>query len=202
MLGKASGVTQVAAEVAAGGRAVVAWDTIDGGEERGSPHVVSVATRAKGGRFRPAQVVDPGTTVDQDQSLNDPRAAMRLAVAPNGRAIVIYGTVTGDPSHLRYPLRVAESSPSGRFRGPQPLPATGHAGDVAIRSDGAALAIWREAGRLRAAVHGPGARFEPSAALAGPAPTGLPTAAFLANGRAQVTWNDGRTTFLTTRPIP
>ncbi len=141
-LGKASDVSRLGAEIAANGRAVVAWTTQDGGEERNSPHVVRAVTRAHGKTFGRAQTIDGHGGVDADQSLDDPRSAIRLAVAPNGRALLLWGTVAGVCCHFTHPLRVASASATGRFGAFRDIAPSGVPGDVAIRSDGTQLVVW------------------------------------------------------------
>jgi hypothetical protein len=127
---------------------------------------------------------------------------MRLAVAHDGRAIVLYGAVTAHGATFHHPLRVAESTAAGRFGTPRRLAGSGVPGDVAIRPDGGALVVWAEAGWLRAAVHPPGARFARSELLARRDVADTPTAAFRPDGRPQVGWTTDHTTFTTTRAVP
>ena len=55
-LGPASQISLLAAEIAGNGRAVVAWSTLDGGEER-NEHRRIYAVTGRDGRFGPAQLV-------------------------------------------------------------------------------------------------------------------------------------------------
>jgi hypothetical protein len=145
-LGPASEVTSIAAEVGSGGRVVAAWTTIDGGEERNERRRV-YAVRGQGGRFGRAQ------RVDRAQHLNISErtpSRVRLAVAPNGRALLMWQTTAGVEAD-GFTVRVAEAGRNGRFRTPRELTDDGTAGDVAIRSNGDTLAVWTDQEGLHAA---------------------------------------------------
>ena len=84
-----------------------------------------------------------------------------------------------DPGHS---VRVSEAGPRGRFRSSRRLVESGAPADVAIRSDGTALAVFRSGEDmwdpdLWAAVNAPGARFRRSEAIA-ERPVESPTATF------------------------
>jgi len=97
--------------MAADGRAVVAWSTQDGGEERNRPLRVRAAIRPRAGaRFGRARMLDHGHRVD------DPFGGISLAVSPDGRAVLAWGDVAGhDVERLRYPVYAAVAGPSGGF---------------------------------------------------------------------------------------
>ena len=185
-VGPASDLSQIAAETAADGRTVVAWTTQDAGLERGEPHVIRAAFRSRGGIFGRWQDVDAHADVDPEQGTGDPRAAIRLAVAPNGRALLQWGTVRDLGYTTRYPLRYALAGPHGRFGRFRQLASDGFPGDVAIRSDGSTLAAWRADGAVQVAYR----RFGHPKAFAQGDATDNVAAAFLADGRPTVSWQD------------
>jgi hypothetical protein len=129
---------------------VVAWTTIDAGEERNERRGIYAVT-GRVGAFGPAQLVD------RARHLNDMGATevpVRLAVAPHGRAVLLWGTDTGDPeadwSTDEYLVSMAQARPSGGFGPPRRLATAGLPGDVAIRDNGPAVAVWTTANGLRA----------------------------------------------------
>lgn len=146
-LGPASDISSVAAEIGSGGRAVVAWSTIDGGEER-NEHRRVYAVFGRGGRFGRAQRVDRAAHRNALE-LTGPR--VRLAVAPNGRALLMWATIASEDDQDQHAVRLAEASPTGRFGTPRQLSADGTPGDVAIRANGDTLAVWTSRDGLHAA---------------------------------------------------
>jgi hypothetical protein len=114
-LGHASQVADVVAEIAAGGRAVVAWSTIDSGEARDVHRHVYAATRAPGGLFAPAQLVHRARAVIPDGVTTGEQAAIRLAVASDGRARLVWGAEAAGYPHPRYETRTAQAPPRGPF---------------------------------------------------------------------------------------
>ena len=150
-LGPALEVTQIAADTARSGRTVVAWTTIDSGEERNERRRIYAVTRTRGGFGRP-QLVHRARGVVLNNFTAGAQTSIRLAVAPNGRALLLWHTDAGTDPDGRYPLRVARARPHGRFGASRQLSPDAREGDVAIRSDGAALAVWIDAKGLRALV--------------------------------------------------
>ena len=148
-LGQASDSSVVGAEIADSGCAVVAWTTQDLGEERNQPHVVRAAFRAPGKTFARARVIDPGQGVDPEQVGHDPQSTLRLAVAPDGRALLMWGALT---KAERHPVRLATASPTGRFGHIATLTPDGFPGDVALSKQGTPALIWRDGEQLLARV--------------------------------------------------
>lgn len=145
-LGPASEATTIAAEIGSRGRAVVAWTTIDAGEERNERRRVYAAF-GRGGRFKPAQRVDRAKHLNISEGTP---SQIRLAVAPNGRALLMWATTAGSDPDERTTVRVAEATRTGRFGKPRQLTEDGTPGDVAIRSDGDTVAVWTESDGLYA----------------------------------------------------
>ena len=183
-LGKTNEITLTAAEIAANGRAIVAWTTIDGGEERNTARRV-YAVMGERGRFGPRRLVDRARVIDSNGFVADPQASIRLAAAPDGRALLQWGMVTAGRGRFNYrnAVRSAEAAPHGRFGKPRRLAAKGLPGDVALRADGTALAVWTADDRLwaRAAKH----RSERITGLQGIADL---SAVFDLEGRPRVEW--------------
>ena len=105
---------------------------------------------------------------------------IRLAVAPNGRALLMWRTETGVWPRVA-PPGDARPDGRGRFVHPRQLARDGIPGDVAIRSDGSSLAVWRGYGRLRALVNGK------TETISEPNPTEDPVASFT-DGHPRVEW--------------
>jgi hypothetical protein len=178
-LGPASEITQLAADISKRGRAIVAWSTYDGGEEQNVARRIYAATRAPGARrFAAAALVHRAGTLN-DFAFLEP--GVRLAVAANGRALLMWRTETGRFPRSHHPVMLAEATPRGRFGHLRRLAGDGIPGDVAIRSDGTVLAVWRGYGRLRAMYRG---RTE---IITGPGATDDPSASFT-DGRPRVEW--------------
>jgi hypothetical protein len=178
-LGPASEVTQLAAEIGAGGRAVVAWSTYDGGEEQDVARRIYAATRAGGAPdFAPAVLVH-GAGARNDFAFLEP--GIRLDVAPNGRALLMWRTETGRFPRQHHPVMLAEATPHGRFGRLRRLSLDGIPGDVALGPDGTVLAVWRGYGRLRVRVRGK------TEIVTGPEETEDPSASF-SDGRPRVEW--------------
>ncbi len=112
-LGPASENTQLAAVIGSRGRAVVAWSTYDGGEEQNVARRVYAATRASGAReFSPAALVHRSSGRNEFAFLEP---GIRLAVAPNGRALLMWRAETGRWPRSHHPVRLAEAAPGGPF---------------------------------------------------------------------------------------
>ena len=184
-LGPASEITQLAAVIGSRGRAVVAWSTYDGGEEQNVARRIYAATRASGAReFTPAALIHRSSGRNEFAFLEP---GIRLAVAPNGRALLMWRAETGSWPRSHHPVRLAEAAPTKGFGPSRRLATDGIPGDVAIRSNGTALATWRSYGRLRAAVRAPGTAFGKPERIAGPEYTEHPSASF-SGGRPRVEW--------------
>ena len=102
-----------------------------------------------------------------------------LAVAPNGRAVVLSGAPRG--------LRAAVRKPGGRFGRPLLIPGSVSCCNpvVGIGRSGSAIAAWRDSKRdaIRRAALDPGARqFGPAGTLAGFDESARPIAALVAAG--------------------
>jgi hypothetical protein len=145
-LGATIQFTQAVAEVAANGRAVVAWATQDGGIEANRPVQVRAATRQPGRWFTEAQLVSSGTSADP---LEPAPLDLALAVADNGRAALQWGDLTGSrrSGGFRHAVLVGELGQE-----PRRLTRDGEVRDVAIRADGTILAVFVSGGRLRAVI--------------------------------------------------
>jgi hypothetical protein len=178
-LGPASEITQLAADIGARGRAIVAWSTYDGGEEQNVARRVYAATRAPMARSFAAATLVHRAGARNDFAFLEP--GVRLTVAPNGRALLMWRTETGRFPRSHHPVMLAEAAPRGRFSHVRRLARDGIPGDVALRSDGPALAVWRGYGRLRALVRGK------TEIITGPEPTDDPSASF-SDGRPRVEW--------------
>src|SRR5262249_25637477 len=131
-------------------RAIVAWTTIDSGEERNDRRRV-YAVPITGHSFGDVQLIDTAKHLNIYAPVALP---IRLSVAPNGRALLGWASDANTGVDPVYAVCVAEAGPRGRFGAARQLAPRGLAGDVAIRSDGAALVLYTD-GSLRAAVHGP-----------------------------------------------
>ena len=190
VLGPHDGVAQISAAMAPAGRAVVAWDSQDGGEGAEKPYRVRAAIRAPGSRaFGRTQLLDPGATSDRVPGRSV------LGVAPDGSATVAWSNVVGAST----PVRVAAAGPRTRFGPTVQAAPDGAVGDLAVGGDGSALLLWNvvteigvAGGPIQAALRPPGApAFGNSETVVapGPAQLSLGRAAFdPATGRPAVVW--------------
>jgi hypothetical protein len=159
-IGDADSISTLRAGVAANGRAVIAWTTQDGGEERNRPLVVRAAMRARAGEpFAHAHLLRRGTTVDYVLG------GFSLAVAPDGRALLAWADVNG----RHYGLYTSVASPRGGFgqvRRDTTLGTDLRPGDIeatAFTPTGTALVAYYSHGRSRIARRTPHAkRFAPA----------------------------------------
>lgn len=154
-LGPALERTQLQAEISRSGRAVVAWTTIDAGEERNERRRVYAVT-GRVGAFGPPQLVDRARHRDISAWTDVP---IRLAVAANGRAALLWGTdrddPDADPSTDTYIVRAATAAPDGAFAQPRTLSKAGLPGDIGVRPGGSFFALWTTTNGLRASLgHG------------------------------------------------
>jgi hypothetical protein len=177
-LGPASNISAVAAEIGSGGRGVVAWSTIDAGEERNERRRVYAVT-GRGRRFGRAQRVDRAKHLNIAEFSS---TEIRLAVAPNGRALLMWSTAATGDEDDRYTVRVAEAPRSGRFRTPRQLSSNGTVGDVAIRGDGSKLVAWTDEEGLHA-----------DDELVAEGPIKAPRASFR-DGKPHLEWHGGEAT--------
>ena len=133
---------EITADVVADGD-VVAWTTIDAGEERNERRRIYAVRGAGLGRSwssARARLVPVAVT-------GQPGTELRLAVAPNGRAALLWGL---DRDGDRFSVWAAAAGPGGRFGTPRQVSGNGVPGDVAIRSNGETLAVYRAEEELRA----------------------------------------------------
>ena len=110
--GRTFEMTRVHAGAAQYGRAVVAWTTQDGGEERGRPLTVRTTQRGNWSLpFTPARTLGGGGIAD------DPAAGSALAVSPARSAVFVWGDVTpaGTPFYASF------AAARGNLRAPMQL---------------------------------------------------------------------------------
>jgi hypothetical protein len=139
-LGPTSDATYLGAEVAATGRAVVAWGAQDAGEERDRPYAVRVARREPGSaRFARTQVLDPGLPAQMSQR---PASAPLVGLAADGTATVAW---TRSRQTRTQPLRTSVAAPGRRFADGQTVARVAASGalGLAVHPDGATLLAWR-----------------------------------------------------------
>jgi hypothetical protein len=147
VLGPAFEITQVVAE-----RDVVAWTTIDGGEERNERRRIYAV---RGGS--PPQLVQRAPRHVQIAMTGQRGTELRLSVAPNGRAALLWGVDRAE--FEEFSVWAADAAPGRPFRRPRRVSRDGEPGDVAIRSNGTVLAVFEAGNELRARLHAPGKRF-------------------------------------------
>ena len=159
-IGEADSISTVRAGVAANGRAVIAWSTQDGGEERNRPLIVRAAIRARAGEpFAHAHLLRRGDTIDYVLG------GFSLAVSPEGRAVLAWADVNG----TRYGLYTSVANAHGGF-GPVRRDTTlgrdtspGEIETTAFTPTGTALVAYYSRGRSRIARRTPHAkRFAPA----------------------------------------
>ena len=184
-LGPASEITQLAAVIGSRGRAVVAWSTYDGGEEQNVARRIYAATRASGAReFTPAALIHRSSGRNEFAFLEP---GIRLAVAPNGRALLMWRAETGSWPRSHHPVRLAEAAPTKGF-GPSRrlatdgIPATSRSAPTAPRSRRGA-----PTGDCGPRCAPPGTAFGKPERIAGPEYTEHPSASF-SGGRPRVEW--------------
>jgi hypothetical protein len=139
-LGPQRGLVDLSAAMAPNGRAVVAWDSQDVGEEANEAYRVYAAVRSAGSaRFSAAQALDRGGPAIR------PNGRVALAVGRDGSAVVAWSSPLGSYSAgLRSAVRVATAGPLGRFGAQSELAPSGAVGDVAIGAGGAAIVVWSQ----------------------------------------------------------
>jgi hypothetical protein len=181
-LGPASQISLLAAEIARGGRAVVAWSTIDGGEERNERRRIYAVT-GRDGRFDPPQLVHRAPHLSFQADSYGP---LRLALAPNGRALLEWGTDSRAEFPESWVIRTAEAPPDGPFGASRRIATSGEPGDVAITSAGRHLITWTTSAGLRATL-----AHRREVVVNGP--TGEPRASFV-DGKPHIEWRGGTAT--------
>jgi hypothetical protein len=139
-LGPQSGLVDLSAASASGGRTVVAWGSQDVGEEANEAYSVYAAIRRAGSaRFRTEQVLDPGGPAIR------PFGRAALAVADDGSAVVAWSSPQGSyRAGIHRAVRVATAGPRGRFGAQRELAPSGAVGDVAVGAGGAAIVVWSQ----------------------------------------------------------
>jgi hypothetical protein len=135
-LGPQRGLVELSAAATPGGRAVVAWDSQDVGEEANEAYRVYAAVRSAGAaRFGVAQALDLGGPAIR------PNGRATLAVGPDGSAVIAWSSPRGGGSSA---VRVAAAGPRGRFGAMRELAPNGAVGDVAVGARGAAIVVWSQ----------------------------------------------------------
>ncbi len=181
-LGRADGVSTLAAGFAPGGHAVVAWGTHDGGEELNQPNRILAATRDGGAAgFAPALELDRGRIPT--------RATPHLALAVTPGSALLDWNVVARRGHAT--VRAARAGARGRFGEPVAL-GEGTPGAVALRPDGAALVSWTQDYRAYAAVARPGALLGRAEPVSDADRAFALRAGFDASGRPRLTWTTHR----------
>ena len=188
-VGSHRGISNVAVAVAATGRAGIAWDDQDGGEERNVPLRVSAVIREGGTSvWRRSQLLDPGVSEDYTPG------ALVLRAATDGTLAAMWTNV----SRHAYPTYVAVARPGHGFGARELLDPNGIAGDLAFDRHGDLLAVWSRAlhdnyqhpDQLFAAVRRTDSTaFGAPERVSGDEAAALPRAAFRADGRAVVIWS-------------
>jgi len=110
-IGPANSVSTLDADVAANGRAVVAWTTRDGGIEQNQPLRVYGAIRERASAF-----FGHARTLSKGHDADYPQSGIDVAVARTGQAVVVWGDVEGrrDDEPL-YPLFATATATTGGF---------------------------------------------------------------------------------------
>jgi hypothetical protein len=126
--------------MAHGGRAVVAWDSQDVGEEANEAYRVYAAVRSAGSaRFGAAQLLDPG-----GPAIRSP-GRVALGLGRDGSAVVAWSSPRGSfAGGISSAVRVASAGPRGRFGLQRELAPSGAVGEVAVGAGGAALVVWSQ----------------------------------------------------------
>jgi hypothetical protein len=166
------------------------WTTIDAGEERNERRRVYAVT-GRLGRLGPPQLVHRAPHLNSSAMTGQPGTDLELAVAPNGRALLIWGLDRPEEHSDEHSVRVAEAAPDAPFGASRQLVADGEPGDVAVLSDGRALAVWSTPDGLRASLHRPGQRFRTREVVTD-RPFGHPRASFN-RGHPRVEWGNAFT---------
>lgn len=139
-LGRHRGRVELQAAVSPAGRAVVAWETDDGGEEISRTKVVWAALRPAGSRrFRRAQLLDPGTIA----ASSDP--GIRVGMDVRGRATVAWNQTQAPEANLVRLVRIATTGATGRFRRSDQVTGDGRLLDLAVAPDGRAVIVFASA---------------------------------------------------------
>ncbi len=165
------------------GRAYVAWQTFDVGEEVNEPTRVYAAVKPAGPRrFRTAQLLDAG------DATGGVDGTVAVAAAEDGTATVAWNGKVGGGEGTTFPVRVATTDARAVFGAGRALAGgAGQLRDVAVAADGTAAVAWSatasgsfEGAALTAAVRPAGApRFGAPETISAE-PAGVTEAAVLA----------------------
>lgn len=136
-LGASSGQSDISTAAAPSGRMVVAWGTLDGGEEANTPWIVRAAQRRPG-----PHAFNATQTLDTSQSISWPAGRVAAAIEPDGTATVAWSSITGPRGAMTYPARVATAYRSLAFAAAQTLSPNAAVGDVAMSDQATALVLW------------------------------------------------------------
>lgn len=140
------------------GRAIVAWQTFDTGEEVNEPTRVYAAVKPAGPRhFRRAQLLDPG------DSPNGVLGRVAVDAAHDGTATVGWNGRVGGGASTTFPVRTAATNARAVFGDAQTLAgAAGHLRDVAVADDGTTAVAWSRTGAAEFAGAGLTAALRPA----------------------------------------
>jgi hypothetical protein len=134
-LGPHGGFAGIRLATAANGRTVIAWRTVEGGQEVNRPTEVWVATRDAGSRrFGRAQRLEANGSAPIASS-----GYLDLAAAEDGEAVVAW-SATARSGHSV--VEVASAPPGKRFGRPQALAIDGIEVAAAVAPDGRAVVTW------------------------------------------------------------
>lgn len=136
-------------------------------------------------------MIDRARAVIRDGVTTGEQATIRLAVAADGRALLLWGAEAAGYPRQRYEVRTAEAPPHRGFGRSRQLSGNGCPDDAALRTDGAALVAWRTSERLWAAVHQPGEPFHGREAVSANGGTPDVVATFETDGRLRLQWSTG-----------
>jgi hypothetical protein len=128
---------EVTIRLAAGadGRAVLAWTSQDGGEERDVPLQVWAVT------MEPGEAPTGHTQLlDRGGAITDIEGTLAVGLAADGTATVGWSNASG----RHQPIRVATAPPHRPFGPARVLARDGALDDLAVRSDGMTVAAWTE----------------------------------------------------------
>ena len=205
-LGIERGVTSIVSQVAANGRAYVAWGTQDGGIEANDPFEVYGATKsANAPRFRAATQIFRG----RGRSVDRPQGRLSMAIDRSGAdaMLAFTGVADGGPAvGTILPVLVSSTDQRGTFQLPTFFGGNGAVGGIVVAPDGAATVVWTglkprfapTSTGVLASTRPPGGVFPATPELVStnpPLTTSIPAiAAPLAGGAPVVAWYEGRAT--------
>lgn len=203
-LGVERGVTRIVSQVAANGRAYVAWGTQDGGIEANDPFEVYAATKPTSStRFRAATRIFRG----RGRSVDRPQGRLSMAIDRSGAdaLLAFTGVADGGPAvGTILPVLASATNSSGTFRTPEFFGGNGAVGGIVVKPGGEATVVWTglkpgvvpEATGVFAATRPAGGAFTPEVVSAvAPSASSIPSiGAPLAGGAPVVAWYERRTT--------